>query len=177
MQAINVRDAVDADLPRISEIKVQSWADTYSQLLDPAVLRPFLDQALQLQHLREDAAHQDTLLLVAMSGEAVTGFALAYLARPPEPWLESLHVDPELRGRGIGTRLLGAMAARLETRGYRSMWLGVVSGNVAAARLYERLGAELIGVEPADWAQGVTHELYRWRDLASLRRSASATAD
>ena len=48
------------------------------------------------------------------------------------------------------------------------MSLGVVRGNAGAGRLYLRLGATLLGVEPAEWAAGVDHEIYRWRDLAQL---------
>jgi len=43
-----------------------------------------------------------------------------------------------------------------------------VAGNVAASRFYERLGADMIGLEPATWAPGVWHELYRWPDLVAL---------
>jgi hypothetical protein len=53
-------------------------------------------------------------------------------------------------------------------RGYSSMRLGVISGNVAAGRFYERLGGKMIGLEPVSWAQGVAHEVYRWANLASL---------
>ena len=39
-----IRPATEADLDRIAEIKVASWADTYGSLVEPAVLRPFLDR-------------------------------------------------------------------------------------------------------------------------------------
>jgi ribosomal protein S18 acetylase RimI-like enzyme len=165
----SVRDATAADLDRVTEIKVRNWADTYGSLLEPAVLRPFLDREAQLAELREKLAEPDTLMLVAENGSGnIVGFALTYLDEEPEPWLESLHVLRELRGSGIGTLLMRCTAQRVIASGHSSMRLGVISGNVAAARFYERLGGTMIGLEPVTWAQGVRHELYRWADLASL---------
>jgi ribosomal protein S18 acetylase RimI-like enzyme len=98
----------------------------------------------------------------------IAGFAVTYLEDEPEPWLESLHVLRELRGSGIGTLLMRCTAERIIVRGHTSMRLGVISGNVAADRFYERLGGAMIGLEPLSWAPGAAHVVYRWADLASL---------
>jgi ribosomal protein S18 acetylase RimI-like enzyme len=165
----SVRDATANDLERVTEIKVRNWADTYGSILEPAVLGPFLDLDAQLVELREKFSQPGTLLLIAEDGSGeMIGFAITYLDDDPEPWLESLHVLRELRGSGLGTLLMRRTAERLIARGYSSMRLGVISGNVAASRFYERLGGTMIGLEPVSWAQGVTHEVYRWADLASL---------
>jgi ribosomal protein S18 acetylase RimI-like enzyme len=166
---ITIRDAIEADLPRVAAIKVRNWADTYSALVDPYVLRPFLDVDSQLAELRKSFAQAGTLLLVALDAAGiVTGFALTYLDREPEPWLESLHVVRESRGAGAGTLLMRATAGRLQAAGYQSLRLGVVSGNTDAARLYERLGATHVSREPASWAPGVWHEIYRWPDISTI---------
>ncbi len=165
----SVRDATAADLDRVPEIKVRNCADTYGSLLQPAVLRPFLDRQAQLAELREKLAEPDTLMLVAEDGSGnIVGFSLTYLDDEPEPWVESLHVLRELRGSGIGTLLMRCTAERVIASGHSSMRLGVISGNVAAARFYERLGGAMIGLEPVSWAPGVRHEVYRWAHLASL---------
>jgi GNAT superfamily N-acetyltransferase len=166
-----VREATQADLDRVTEIKVRNWADTYGALLPPAVLSRYLDRDVQLAELREMAATPNTLILVAedASGETV-GFSLTHFDAEPDPWLESLHVPREFRGTGIGTFLMGATARELRARGYNTMRLAVITGNDAAGRFYQRLGGTMIGVEPAPWAAGVTHEVYRWSDLAALER-------
>ena len=166
---MHIRQGTPDDLVPIAAIKVLSWADTYGPLLSPAVLRPFLDVQDQLEELRRGLARQDSLLLVAVDGEdMVIGFALTFAEAEPAPWLESLHVAADLRGHGVGTQLMQATAAELRKRGYNTLRLGVVSGNEAAARLYERLGGSLEGTEAASWANGVTHLLYRWDDLRAL---------
>lgn len=164
-----MREGAAHDLKRITEIKVSSWADTYGSLLDPQVLRPFVDRRKQLAYLRRATALPTTTLLVAQDpAGSVVGFALAYLEAGAEPWLESLHVNREHRGFGIGTLLMRSLAARLKARGHSTLRLGVIVGNERPARLYERLGATLTGVEPVSWAQGVSHVVYRWADLAPL---------
>jgi len=133
------------------------------------VLAPFLDFDHSLADLRESTARPDAVFLVAEDGaRAVIGFALAYLDQGAEPWLESVHLAREHRGQGVGTALVRELAAVFVSRGYRTMSLGVVKGNAGAGRLYSRLGATLVGVEPAEWAAGVDHEIYRWADLAQL---------
>lgn len=173
---IRVREGTHADLARVAEIKVRSWADTYGPLLSPAILRPFLDREAQLEELLHEFSREDALLLVAVDrDDFVTGFALTFVAAKPAPWLESLDVAPELRGHGTGRQLMQATAASLVAGGYNSLRLGVVTGNLGAARFYTRLGGLLEGVEPALWAEGVTHQVYRWADLRPLaKNSASA---
>jgi ribosomal protein S18 acetylase RimI-like enzyme len=166
---VAIRDATVADLPRVAEIKVRNWGETYSSLVDSDVLAPFLDVDRQLDGLRKSFGQPGTLLLVALDQTGtISGFALTYLDREPDPWLESLHVVSEARGGGVGTRLMRATADRLLDAGYRTLRLGVVTGNAGAARLYERLGASLTGQEPASWADGVWHEIYRWPDISTI---------
>ena len=165
----SVRAGTAADLQCVADIKVRNWEDTYGTLLEPAVLHPFLDTGVQLTEMRERFAQPGTLLLVAEDGAGkVAGFALTFLDDEPEPWLESLHVLHEFRGSGIGTMLMRRTAQRLIAREYNSLRLGVISGNAAAARFYERLGGEMIGLEPVSWAPGASHEIYRWEDITSL---------
>lgn len=52
----------------------------------------------------------------------------------------ALAVDPPMRGKGIGTRLMEVVFDWARERGFRSLSLEVVDTNPAARRLYERLG-------------------------------------
>jgi len=59
---------------------------------------------------------------------------------PHEFIVESLAVDPEFRGLGVGTALMHAAEARARALGKRTMSLGVITENAGAIRLYQRLG-------------------------------------
>jgi len=160
------------------EIKVGSWSDTYGSLIEPAVVWPFLDRDRQRADLSQSLTRPRAVLLVAeaTSGELL-GFALLFLDHEPEPWLESLHVAGEFRGKGAGTELMRDLAARIQKRGHHSLRLGLGKGNTNAGRLYERLGATIVAVEPAAWADAVDHVIYRWPELAALTRAPYNPAD
>ena len=56
-------------------------------------------------------------------------------------WVEDLYVRPEQRGRGIGRRLLAALAAECERRGYRRLEWWVLDWNEPALAFYDSMGA------------------------------------
>ena len=155
-------------MERIAEIKVRNWGDTYGPLVPSELLGPFLDHDGSVGQIRELMRSRDTLLLVGPGAGLVQGFALTYMARSPEPWLESLHVMREERGRGLGKQLILETAKRLIAAGYGSMSLGVILGNDLAARFYEHLGGVPVRVEPVGFAEGVDHTVWRWPDLTRL---------
>ena len=167
-----VRDATEDDLEAVVAVKVQGWAETYSPLMDPDVLRPLLDPEQHLARLRRLIQQPATLLLVAVEPpepRRIAGFALTDLAHKPEPLLESLHVAASVRSQGIGELLMRATAARLAASGYTSLQLDVVEANRAARRFYERLGGVLARIEPHAWGTGtVPSAVYRWPDIAAL---------
>lgn len=62
--------------------------------------------------------------------------------------LMNIAVDPEKRGRGIGERLLREMIRAGVLKGMAQAWLEVRTSNVAARRLYEKLGFAAVGRRP-----------------------------
>jgi GNAT superfamily N-acetyltransferase len=91
-------------------------------------------------------------VLVADVGGEIVGFALffptfsTFLARPGL-WLEDLYVKPSHRTRGLGRRLLRAVAAlAVERRCGRFEW-AVLDWNAPAIAFYERMGATVM----PDW--------------------------
>ena len=94
----------------------------------------------------------DVIVLLAEASEPV-GFA--YLTLRPTPYgggplaqLEELYVRPELRDRGIGTRLLTAALAEVTERGAIEMHINVDEVDVDTRRFYERHG--FTNVEPGE---------------------------
>ena len=62
--------------------------------------------------------------------------------------LRLLHVESEMRGRGIGGRLIEACIRFARAAGYRTLSLWTNDILVEARRLYERAGFRLVGSEP-----------------------------
>jgi ribosomal protein S18 acetylase RimI-like enzyme len=98
-------------------------------------------------------AKPDTTLLLALVDDALVGYGLAHVLARDETWvadtwvtgerigeIESLSVLPEHRGAGIGSALLDALEQALTAAGVVDLVIGVLPGNAAAIRLYERRG-------------------------------------
>ena len=164
-----------ADAPEIAEVKVVGWRTTYAAWVPDAVLVTFLDPVAQADAIAAELRAPPNFAVVAREPDLMLGFATCLLAGRDEPLLDSLHVLPEARGRGVGSALLARVASEVEARGARTMVVEVVEQNVRTRELYERLGARYVATEPAGWAPEVVREAwYRWDDLAALKVGPTA---
>ncbi|HEY9079367.1 N-acetyltransferase family protein [Magnetovibrio sp.] len=83
--------------------------------------------------------------IVAELDGVVHGFAYATSFRPRSAYRhtveDSIYVDPEATGKGIGSQLLGTLIERCTQLGYRQM-VAVIGGaqNVASINLHKRHG-------------------------------------
>ncbi len=89
--------------------------------------------------------------LARIDGEAA-GFALA-LAAGSDAELLTIGVRPDLRGAGLGARLLERLMADARARGLDRMVLDVARDNQAARRLYATRGFAEIAVRPNYYSQ------------------------
>jgi ribosomal protein S18 acetylase RimI-like enzyme len=143
-----------ADLPLLEPLWV-SVHHHHAQVMPD--LAPYVDDrqtwAVRSQLYAELLAKPETVLLLASADGAVIGYGLAHVSLASGTWvadtwqtgdrigeIESLAVQPGYRGQGIGSRLLTALTAELATAGVRDLVLGVLPGNDAAIRLYQRQG-------------------------------------
>lgn len=65
--------------------------------------------------------------------------------------MDGIVVDPAMRGRGVGSRLLDAIIAYATTEGYGRVRLDVVDTNPRARQLYERMGFIPVRTEQFGW--------------------------
>ncbi|MDI3213765.1 GNAT family N-acetyltransferase [Arthrobacter sp. AL12] len=78
--------------------------------------------------------------------------------------LISMWVDPAVRGRGVATALITAIARWAASIGATTLALSVMPENVTARRTYERNGFT-VSHEPGDVLSGGRRELVMLRDL------------
>ena len=116
-------------------------------------LRPFVDpltswsarRALYIHSLETGGA-----VFLARSGDKDVGYLVTAWERSPWPAtlvspqtvaeLVTIHVDPEWRGQGVGSRLLQTFEAELHRAGVQDCFLGAIPGNTRAMDLYQRRG-------------------------------------
>jgi ribosomal protein S18 acetylase RimI-like enzyme len=73
-------------------------------------------------------------------------------ARAPRAYFYSFRVMEMFRGQGIGTWLLQEAEAIVSDRGLQWATIAAAKENVAARRLYERLGYRIIGEDAGHWS-------------------------
>jgi ribosomal protein S18 acetylase RimI-like enzyme len=134
------------------------WVDVHHRHAESMPeLAPYVNDAeTWAEHRKvyeEVMAKPGTVLLLARIGDELVGYGVAHVLPASGSWLadtwvtgarvgeiESLAVRPGHRGKGIGGRLLDGLEAALAADGVEDLVLGVLPGNDAARRLYERRG-------------------------------------
>ena len=151
---VQVHPGSAADLPLLEPL----WVSVHHRHAESMPeLAPYVDDARTWAERRALYAgllgRPGTVLLLARAGGEVVGYGLAHVMPAAGSWvgdtwqtgervgeIESLAVLPAWRGQGIGTRLLDGLEAALAGAGVADLVIGVLPGNTAAIRLYQRRG-------------------------------------
>ena len=83
--------------------------------------------------------------LVAVRAERIIGYA-GLAAWSGESWVQTVAVADDVRGRGIGRRLMNALMSEARRRAARTCALEVRADNAVAQQLYASLGFRRIGI-------------------------------
>ncbi|MFO1350345.1 MAG: N-acetyltransferase family protein [Gammaproteobacteria bacterium] len=114
---------------------------------------------------------RDLPYFVAEVGDRVVGYAYAAPYRPRSAYRytveDSVYIDPQHLGRGIGRALLARLIEACENAGLRQM-VAVIgdSANAASIALHAKLGFQRAGLLPA-----VGFKFGRWIDSVLMQRS------
>jgi len=91
-----------------------------------------------------DLLGQVFVMLDSSEKEAADGESRAYIF--------AFRVKDNCRNRGVGTYLMQFVENDCRQRGFSYLTLNVAKENLAARRLYERLGYQAIGSRPGRWS-------------------------
>lgn len=116
-----VREARPADLDAILEIEKGSFSDPYPR----GLLKAFL--------------YHPGAYVVALSGDTLVGYVIGILRRD-QGHIVSIAVRKDYRRCGVGQKLMREAIEILQHTGAESIRLEVRQSNLAAIRLYEKLG-------------------------------------
>lgn len=159
-----IRDAMDADLPRILEI-------TNDAIENTTAIWNWTPATLETRRvwLNERRAKQFPVLVAVDEAGEVLGFGSFGEFRPHQGYLHtvehSVYVDARTRRRGIGGALIEALIERARTLGKHAMIGGIEAGNTESIALHARLGFVETGRLPQ-----VGRKFERWLDLVFMQR-------
>ncbi|MGH8928745.1 MAG: GNAT family N-acetyltransferase, partial [Acidimicrobiia bacterium] len=147
--APTIRTASTVDATAIAGIHVRSWIATYGK--PPSKIENDIDRRTKVWRQRLGRLGPWPRTMVAVADGAITGFI--YFGPSPDPdhdpartaQVFSLHVDPEMTGRGVGRMLLEHATATMEAEGFSEATLWAVAANPNSRGFYERLGWQADG--------------------------------
>ena len=120
-----------------------------------------------------DAARHPTVRIVAEVGGRTVGFATVSEISNRCVYRGvaevTVYVGADARGRGVGRRLMHALAARSEEAGIWSLHAGIFPENHASIALHEAVGFRVVGTYDrlGRTARGV------WRDVVLMERRSN----
>jgi GNAT superfamily N-acetyltransferase len=175
MSTIHLREFQPADVDPISRLHAQSWATAYRGILLDSYLNN--DVATERKNYWQTKVTQLTpkdFIIVAEQNGNIIGFA-AVMDEPElqyDALLDNLHVHPDLKGQGIGGKLMKAVATKLKATGRNSFYLWVLHGNNAAAEFYKTKGAVTQDTSTVEFGgKTVGKTRFVWTDLNVLINS------
>lgn len=124
----------------------------------------FPTDAWSIEQFWRELAGEPRDYFVAEERGSVIGYA-GISTISPDCDLQTLAVDPNARGAGVGSSLLDAVFGSARERGATSMILEVRADNQAARSLYERAGFETIATRHRYYPDGSDALIMRCRPL------------
>ena len=159
MPAIEIRPAVEADIPIIAHFE-HSYKSNYVWQMDYSrseghlaasfreirLPRPVtVEYPRAARGLLEDWAERTALLVGCLGGTPVGYISVSDRIAPTTAWVTDMVVTAEIRRRGVGTALLYAARDWAQQRKNRRMVLEMQSKNYPAICLAQKLGWEFCG--------------------------------
>jgi GNAT superfamily N-acetyltransferase len=130
--------------------------------------------ARTLQAIADGAAPHDCIYLAIDDADgAVVGIAMGEPAGQA-PWpntgqVNIVYVHHTYQGRGLGRRLVQAVAGHQRALGMTALTIAVLTANAPARRFYEAIGGQIVGeAEFEDYGYLLPEIVYGWADILAL---------
>ncbi|MCF4099892.1 N-acetyltransferase family protein [Maritalea sp. P4.10X] len=85
----------------------------------------------------------------------------------------SIYLDLEMRGQGIGSRLMHDIVATSEDQGYWTMFAHIFPENAASIALHQKAGFDTIGRRRAIGKMNYGPMAGKWRDVLLMERRST----
>ena len=164
---MQIRPATEADSEAIREVAAASLAASYGHAVDAESRDRALEVWYGADTLAKRLADDESAFLVAVEGGNIVGVVQGEVIDGPDRVgrIDWLHVDPNRRGEGIGSQLLGQLETRLREQDVYAIEGRVLAANTAGGDFYEshsftEVGERLIEIG----GQTFTELRYRKRD-------------
>lgn len=130
---MNIRHAEPEDIEKIQEIAMQSWIDTYSNIIDEETIREVINNWYASEDLKKQV--KDPIFFVAEEKNKMKGFIHASV-KDEKAHLHRLYIRPESQGEGTGTKLYEKAEKKVREANGQFIELEVMSENTKGFDFY-----------------------------------------
>jgi len=184
MTGPTIRRAVVDDARTIAEIHVDAWRETYADMMPAEILAGLdVDEWAERWDRSLRAGGDAFAVFLALDQEGgPAGFAKCQrqtseklLPLGYDGEISSVYLLRRIQRRGVGRRLMAAMASHLLANGRRSAGVWMFRDALHARRFYEALGAAPAGVEGVweIYGMALPDIAYGWRDIRVLAQPSA----
>lgn len=144
MKKISIRNATRNDTKAVTELLVKSHWFTYDRLYSKDYIKKLIKQYYNVQRIEQEivsiSIEWHGYFIAEMNGKIVGAIA-GGMTNSNSGEIYVFYLDPEMRGMGIGTRLLD-FATKIQKHSYGAseQWVSVAKGNDYGIPFYEARG-------------------------------------
>jgi GNAT superfamily N-acetyltransferase len=136
-----VRQAVTSDIPKLAQIHVQTWIETYTGLIPEDVLQNIITLESRELQWQRTLANPRIKVLVAVIDNILVGFC-SLTVQGQEAEIYTLYLLRAHQKKKLGQQLWNAALEYAKTRNAKNLVLWVLEGNPTRG-FYEHMGGNL----------------------------------
>ena len=148
MEDIIIRRVKEEDLPFVVDIQVEGWRTAYRGIIDDNTLDN-MNKDAKLEKRRKD--YDQNGFIVAEINDEIVGFCRYVDNNSFSPNIEeidcelmALYVKPELKFRGIGTKLFTFVVDEFKSKSKKKMIIWCLKDNEPSKRFYTKMGGTIV---------------------------------
>ena len=171
--SITIRSAKPSDASEIARVHVATWRTAYQGIVPQAYLDA-LDADARTARWEDELAKGDSYLFVAEEEGVLCGFIGGGMVRETlqdyDAEIYAIYVLAEAQQRGIGTRLVSALADALVQHGFARLAVWVLADN-PACQFYASLGGVPFAEKQIEIGGAqLVEAAYGWQSIGGLGR-------
>jgi len=170
---MTIRQATIEDVKRIAKVNIDSWRTTYKGIVSDRFLAQLAYEKAELRIREHLTITKNRYYFVADDEkQGIVGFIAGGLNRNPDSEfageIYAIYLLKSAQRRGVGRKLVKALAAELQQHGIQSVEVWVLAQN-PSRKFYEKLGGQYVDSKLVELGIQVFKEVsYGWKEVEAL---------
>ena len=148
MNKIKIRNIEEKDIESIADITIKGWKTAYKDIVDDKYLSS-MDRDEIIKKRKND--YKENGFIIAEIEREIVGFCRYIDSNNRSPEIKdadcelaAIYVKPELKYKGIGTKLVGYVKEEFRKKGKTKMIIWCLKDNEPSKKFYSKMGGKVI---------------------------------